>query len=88
MTFPDNAICNIAIYTDDTYIPIVIRHLICGINLNWLLNLNLIFKTLWTEAGSGLLFSMLEKTQLVLFDRFNNTGAIDVKMDGPVLKKK
>ena len=88
MTFPDNAICNIAIYTDDTYIPIVIRHLICGINLNWLLNLNLIFKTLWTEAGSGLLFSMLEKTQLVLFDRFNNTGAIDVKMDGSVLKKK
>ena len=25
------------------------------------------------------------KTQLVLFHRYNNTGAIDVKMDGPVL---
>ena len=25
----------------------VIRHLICGNNLNWLLNLNLIFETLW-----------------------------------------
>ena len=25
-----------------------------------------------------------EKTQLVLFERSNNTGAIDVKMDGSV----
>ena len=28
------------------------------------------------------------KTQLVLFDRSNNTGSIDVKMDGPVLEEK
>ena len=28
------------------------------------------------------------KTHLVLFDRSNNTDAIDVKMDGPVLKEK
>ena len=28
------------------------------------------------------------KTQLVLFDPSNNTGAIDVKMDGPVLDEK
>ena len=28
------------------------------------------------------------KTQLVLFDRCNNTGAIDVKMDGPVFEVK
>ena len=27
------------------------------------------------------------KTQLVSFDRSNNTGAIDVKMDGPVLEE-
>ena len=39
----------------------VIRHLICGNNLNWLLNLNLIYETLWTGARSGLLISMLEK---------------------------
>ena len=39
----------------------VIRHLICGNNLNWLLNLNLIYETLWTEARSGLLISMLKK---------------------------
>ena len=30
----------------------------------------------------------LGKTQLVLFDSSNNTGAIDVKMDGSVLKGK
>ena len=28
------------------------------------------------------------KTQLVLFDQYNNTGAIDVKMDGSVLEEK
>ena len=32
----------------------VIRHLICGRNLNWLLNLYLIYETLWTGIGSGL----------------------------------
>ena len=33
----------------------VIRHLICGRNLNWLLNLYLIYETLRTGIGSGLL---------------------------------
>ena len=28
------------------------------------------------------------KTQLVFFDRSNNTGAIDVKMDGSALEEK
>ena len=66
----------------------VIRHLICGSNLNWLLNLNLIYKTLWTGVKSSLLISMLAKTQLVSFDRSNNSGSIDVKMDGSVLEEK
>ena len=39
----------------------VIRYLIFGNNWNWLLNLNLIYETLWTGAGSGLLISMLKK---------------------------
>ena len=39
----------------------VIRHLICSNNLNSLLNLNLIYKTLWTGARSGLLILMLGK---------------------------
>ena len=29
-----------------------------------------------------------KKTQLVSFDQFNNTGAIDVKMDESVLEEK
>ena len=39
----------------------VIRLLICGNNLNWLLNLNLIYETRWTGVRSGLLISMLRK---------------------------
>ena len=39
----------------------VIEHLICGNNLNWLLNLNLIYETRWTGVRSGLLISMLGK---------------------------
>ena len=49
----------------------VIRHLICDNNLNWLLNLNLIYETQWTEARSGLLISMLRK-----LNWFHLTGLI------------
>ena len=45
----------------------VIRFLLCGNNWSWLLNLNLTYKTMSIGTGSGLLISMLEKTQLVLF---------------------
>ena len=59
------------------------RHLIYGNNLNWLLNLNLIYERLWTGVRSGLLISML-----VSFDRSNNNGSINVKMEGSVLEEK
>ena len=39
----------------------VIAHVICGNNLNWVLNLNLIYETLWTGVRSGLLILMLGK---------------------------
>ena len=65
----------------------VTRYLICGNNLNWLLNLNLIYETLWTGVRSGLLMSA-GKTQLVSCDRSNNNGSIDVKMEGSVLEEK
>ena len=39
----------------------VIGHLISGNNLNWLLNLNLIYETQWIGVRSGLLISMLGK---------------------------
>ena len=49
----------------------VIWHLICGNNLNWLLNLNLIYKTL--DWGKKWLVDFnARKTQLVLFDLSNN----------------
>ena len=43
------------------FIVSVIRHLICGNSLNWLLNFNLIYQTLWTGLRSGLLISMVGK---------------------------
>ena len=65
----------------------VIRYLICGNNQNWFLNLNLIYETLdW--GRKWLVDFSAGKTQLVSFDRSNNTGAIDVKMDGSVLEEK
>ena len=65
----------------------VIRHLICGNNLNWLLNLNLIYKTV--DWGKKWLVDFnAGKTLLVSFVRSNNTGCIDVKMVGSVLEEK
>ena len=49
----------------------VIRHQICGNKLNWLLNLNLIYETLWTGARSSLLISVLGK-----LNWFHLTGLI------------
>ena len=65
----------------------VIRHLVCGSILNWLLNLNLIYKTLGC-AKKWLVDFNAGKTQLVLFDRCNSTGSIDLKMDVSVLEEK
>ena len=53
------------------FILSAIRHLICGSNWNWLPNLNLIYKTLWTGVRSGLFISLLEK-----LSRFRLTGVI------------
>ena len=65
----------------------VIGHLICGNNLNWLLNLNLIYKTL--DWGKKWLVDFnAGKTELVLFGWSSNNGSIDVKMDGSVIGKK
>ena len=85
---PDDVICNIAICADDTTLYLsVIRHLICGNNLNWLVNLNLIYKTLdWSK--NWVVDSNAGKTQLVSFDQSNNNGSVDVKMGGFVLQEK
>ena len=63
----------------------VIRRLTSGNNLNWLLNLNLIYETLLGKTW--LVDFNVGKTQLVLFDRSDNNGSIDVKMDRSVLEE-
>ena len=67
------------------FILSVTRHLICDNNLNWLLNLNLIYETL---CKKWLIDFNAGKTQLVLFDWSINNGSIDMKMDGSVLDEK
>ena len=65
----------------------VIRHLICGNNYNWLLNLNLIYKTLdW--GRKWLVDFNAGKTQLVSFDWSKSFGAIDVEIDRSILEEK
>ena len=57
--------------------------------MKWLLNLNLIYKTLCIDWGKKWLADFnAAKTQLVLFDRSNNNGFADGKMDGSVLEEK
>ena len=63
----------------------VIRHLIYGINLNWLLNATLTYETWGRKWFVDL---NVGKTHLVLFDQYKNTGAIDVKMDRFVSEEK
>ena len=66
----------------------MIRHLICGKQLELASELE---SGLWDMVDWGwkwLVDLIAGNTQLVLFDRFNNTGAIDVKTDGSVLEDK
>ena len=87
---PDNVICNITIYADDTS-TLYFR---CDQASDMLQQ-----EELASELESDLRDTVdwgrkwlvdlnTGKTQLVSFDRPNNTGAIDVKIDGSVLEKK
>ena len=59
---PDDVVCNIAICADDSTPCLKCDQASdLGSNLNWLLKLNLIYKTLWTWVRSGLLILMLGK---------------------------
>ena len=49
--------------------------------------MNLTYNTLWAGGRKWLADFNAGKTQLVPFDQSNNTGAIDVKMDGSVLQE-
>ena len=67
--FPGDVICDIPIYDDDTNLSSisVIRHLICGNNLN-------------CQLGKWLVDFNAGKTQLVSFDQSSNNGSTDVKI--------
>ena len=86
---PDDVICNIAIYADDTTLyskcnqaSDLWQQLELASELESDLRDTVDWGRKWlVDFNAG-------KTQLVLFDRSKNTGAIDVKMDGSVLEDK
>ena len=86
---PDDVICNIAIYADDTtlYSKCDQASDLCQqLELASVLESDLQDTVDWDKKW--LVDFNAGKTQLVLFDRSNNNGSIDVKMDGSVLKEK
>ena len=86
---PDDVICNIAIYADDTILyskcdqaSDLWQQLELASELESDLRDTVDWGKKWlVDFNAG-------KTQLVSFDRSNNTGSIDVKMDGSVLEEK
>ena len=86
---PDDLICNIAIYADDATLyfrcnqaPDLWQQLEVASELESDLRGTVDWGRKWlVDFNSG-------KTQLVSFDRSNNTGATDFKMDGSVLEEK
>ena len=86
---PVNDVCNIAVYVDDTTL-----HSKCDqasdlwqqLELASELESDLRDTVDWSRKW--LVDFNAGKTQLVLFDRSKNTGAIDMKMDGSVLEEK
>ena len=86
---PDDVICNIAIYADDTTLYSncdQASDLWQQLELASELKSDLRDTVDW--GRKWLLDFNAGKTQLVSFDRSKNTAAIDVKMDGSVLEKK
>ena len=86
---PDDVICNIAIYVDDTTLYSKWDQ---PSDLQQQLELATKLKyDLWGIVDWGRMWHVdfnLGKTHIVLFDRCNNTGTIDVKLDGSVIEEK
>ena len=85
---PDDVICNIPMYADDTTL-----YSKCGQASNLWQQLELpseLESDPWETVDWGkkwLVDFNAGKTQLVLFDGSNNTGSVDVKMDGIYLEE-
>ena len=85
----DDVICNISIYADDTTLYSKCNQtsdLWQQLELASELESDLLDTVEW--GRKWLVDFNAGKTQLVLFDRSKNTGAIDVKMDGSILEEK
>ena len=82
---PDDVICNIAIYADDTTVYSKCNQ---ASDLWQQLELESDLRDTVDWSRKWLVDFNAGKTQLVSFDRSKNTGAIDVKMDGSVLQEK
>ena len=86
---PDDVICNIAIYADDTTLyskcdqASDLRQ-----QLELASELESDLRDIVDWGRKWLVDFIAGKTQLVLFDQSNNTGTIDVKMDGSILEEK
>ena len=87
--FPDDVICNIAIYADDTILYSKCNQasdLWQQVELASELESDLRDTVDW--GRKWLVDFNAGKTRLVSFDRSKNTGAIDVKIDGSALQEK
>ena len=83
---PNNIICNTAIYANDTTLycdqATDLGQLELAAELEPDLQDTVDWGRIWLVVFNA------EKTQLALFDQSNDTGTIDVKMDGSVLEER
>ena len=86
---PDDVICDIAIYADDTTLYSKCdRASDLWQQLELASELESDLQDMVDWGKKWLVDFNAGKTQLVLFDRYNNSGSIDVKMGGSVLEEK
>ena len=79
ITESDDVVCNVAIFTDDTTL-----YSKCNQASDLWLQLELAFELESNLQDTVDWGSNAAKTQFILFDQLNNTGAIDLKMNGSV----
>ena len=86
---PDDVICDIPIYADDTTLYSQCDHTSdLWQQLEWAPKLESDLHDTVDCGKKWLVDFNAGQTQLVLFDWFNNNGSIDVKMDGSVHEEK
>ena len=83
----DDVVCDIAIYANDDTLFKVLSSILSAVT-TWIHFWTWIWSLRHCGLGKKCLMDLIAgKTQLVLFDWSNNTGSLDVKMDGSVLEE-